>query len=235
MVEHAHMVTDGEGFFLVMGDQNGAGAAGLEDIANLMAEAAAQLAIQVGEGLIEQQQLRLRSQSPGQGHALLLAAGQFMRVALAQVAELDQLQQLLGDAFAVSLLADTEADVLRHAQVGEQGVILKYHANPAFLRGQGKAGLGDDLIGQLDLTFQYRLETGDGAQGGGLAAARGAKQAANIAGIEVQIEVLHHAMVIEAATEVAQVQQQGLAHAWWYAGSTRNSSRAFCACRRFSA
>ena len=60
------------------------------------------------------------------------------------------------------------------------------------------------------------------------------EQAADIAGIQVQVEVLYHLVPGVAATQFAQV-QQGLAHAWWYAGSTRNSSSAFCTCRRFSA
>ncbi|MCY1534488.1 hypothetical protein D9M68_698620 [compost metagenome] len=86
------MVADGEGFLLVMGDQDGTGAAGLEDVADFMAQASAQFSIEVGERLVEQQQARFRGQGAGQGNALLLAAGQLMRVALAQVAEFDQLQ-----------------------------------------------------------------------------------------------------------------------------------------------
>ena len=65
-MEDPDMVADGEGFFLIMGDQNGAGATGLEDVAHLMTEAAAQFAIEVGEGLIEQQQLRFGCQGAGQ-------------------------------------------------------------------------------------------------------------------------------------------------------------------------
>ena len=90
-------------------------------------------------------------------------------------------------------------------------------------------------VGQLYFAFPHRLETGDGAQGGGLAAARGAEQATYIAGIQVQIEVLHHPVFVIAAAQVAQIQQQGMTHACRYAAATRNSSRAFCTCRRFSA
>ena len=68
------------------------------------------------------------------------------RKALAEVAEFDQLHQLLGNPLAIRLFADAEAYVLRHAQVREQRVILKHHADPAFFRGQGKTGLGDNLL-----------------------------------------------------------------------------------------
>ncbi|MNF90049.1 hypothetical protein D3C84_726000 [compost metagenome] len=158
-----------------------------------------------------------------------------MGVALAQLAELDQLQQFVGDALAIGLLTNAEGDVFRHAQVREQRVILEHHADSTLLRRQGETGAGDHFIGQLDLAFGHRLEAGDGAQGSGLAAAGGAEQAADVAGVQVQIEILHDPMpVVVAATQVTQVQQR-LAHAWWYAGSTRNSSKAFCTCRRFSA
>lgn len=38
-LEDADLVADGKGFFLVMGDQNGAGTAAFENVANLMAQA----------------------------------------------------------------------------------------------------------------------------------------------------------------------------------------------------
>lgn len=52
----------------------------------------------------------------------------------------------------------------------------------------------------------HRFETGDGPQGGGLAATGGAQQASDIPGVEVQVEVLHHSLVLVAASQVAQVQ-----------------------------
>ncbi|MCY1291882.1 hypothetical protein D9M70_410860 [compost metagenome] len=197
-----------------MGDQDGAGAARLEDLADLVAEPPAQFAVEVGEGFVEQQQLRLRRQRTGQGHALLLAAGQLVGVAARQCAELDQLQQLAGDALPVGMLADAEGDVVGHGQVREQRIVLEHHADPPLLRRQGEAGAGDDLAAELDLALVHRLETGDGAQRGGLAAAGGAEQAADVAGVEVQVELLDDLLPTVAAGQVAQAQQQ-LAHAWW--------------------
>ena len=59
-----------------------------------------------------------------------------------------------------------------------------------------------------------RLETGDGTQGGGLAAAGRTKQAADVAAIQVQVEVLHDALRAVAASQVAQEQQRLVPHAW---------------------
>ncbi|MNY78532.1 hypothetical protein D3C86_2188170 [compost metagenome] len=68
------MVADREGFFLVMGNQNRAGTTAFEDVTDFVAQASAQFDVQVGKRLVQQQQLRLWGQRPGQGHALLLAA-----------------------------------------------------------------------------------------------------------------------------------------------------------------
>ena len=233
LVEHADMVADGEGFFLVVGNQNGAGAAQLEDFADLLAEAPAQLAIQVGEGLVEQQQLWFGSQRASQRHALLLTAGQLVRVALAEPGELDQLKEFGADACAVGVLANTKGHVLRHAQVREQRVVLEHHADAALFRGQGKPLARDELVGQADFPAGQRLETGDRAQCGGLAAAGGAEQTADVAGIQMQVEVLDHRLTRVGAGHLAERQEQ-LAHACW-ACMTRNSSSAFCTCMRFSA
>ena len=109
----------------------------------------------------------------------------------------------MSDALSVGLLADTEGDVFRHAQVGEQGVVLEHHADMAFLRRQGKTGAGNHFTCQFDLAFQDRLETGDGAQCGGLAAARWTEQAADVARVEVQVEILHHLVGVVAAVQPA--------------------------------
>ncbi len=96
----------------------------------------------------------------------------------------------------------------RHRQVREQRVVLEHHADAALFRGEGEARPGNDLAGQFDAAGMHRLETGDGAQGGGLAAARRPEQATDVAGVEVQVEVLHHRLVAVAAGQVAQVEQQ---------------------------
>ena len=88
------MVADCEGFFLVVGHQNRAGATGLEDVPHLMAQATTQFAIEVGKGFVQQQQLRFRCQCAGNGNALLLATGELVRVALAGLGQADQRQHL---------------------------------------------------------------------------------------------------------------------------------------------
>ena len=68
------------------------------------------------------------------------------------------------------VLANAEGDVVGHAQVREQRVVLKHHADPAFLRREGEAGTGDHVAGQADFTFMHRFKPGNRAQGRGFAA-----------------------------------------------------------------
>ena len=186
-LEDADMIAYGERFFLVVSYQNCAGTTAFKNIAYFMAETAAQLHIEVGEWLVEQQQLWLGCQRTGKGNSLLLAPGKLVRIAFAKAAELDQLEHFFNHLVLLRMLGNTEGDVLGDGQVWEQRVVLKHHTYSAFLRCQGKTGFGDNLAAQLYFTFVYRFETGDGAQGSGLAAARGAQQATNVAGIQVQV------------------------------------------------
>ena len=58
------------------------------------ADAGPQVRVERGERLVEQHHGRLDGQRPGQRHPLLLAAGQLVRVALAEAGQADRLQQL---------------------------------------------------------------------------------------------------------------------------------------------
>ena len=53
ILEHTDVIADGECFFLIVSDQNGAGATRLENFSYLMAQAPAQFAIEVGERFVE--------------------------------------------------------------------------------------------------------------------------------------------------------------------------------------
>lgn len=55
------------------------------------------------------------------------------------------------------------------------------------------------------ISLVHGLEAGDGAQRGGLAAAGRAQQAADVAAIQVQVEMLNDALLTIAAGQVAQL------------------------------
>ena len=85
--------------------------------------------VERAERLVEQQHGRAQDQRPGQRDALLLAAGELVRAALAELAELDQLERLLDAPVALAardlLVAQAEGDVVEHVEVREQRVALE--------------------------------------------------------------------------------------------------------------
>src|SRR5690606_4143907 len=56
LLHQPDLLADGEGFLLIVGDQNRAGTACLEDAPYFMAEASTQVYVEVGKRLVEQQQ-----------------------------------------------------------------------------------------------------------------------------------------------------------------------------------
>ena len=87
-------VAEAERLVLVVGDEQ----RGQPELALQVLEPGpgpfAQLGVEVGERLVEQQHRRGVDQRPGQGHPLLLAAGQLVRIASRVAGQLDQLEGL---------------------------------------------------------------------------------------------------------------------------------------------
>ena len=115
----------------VMGYQQHALAKGTDHAADLLLQAEAQMAVQGTEGLVQQQNVRVRHQDAGQGHALLLSAGQLMGQALGQRSQTKALHDLshhlLPTVFILFSLG-AGADILQHRHIGEQGIILKHQS-----------------------------------------------------------------------------------------------------------
>ncbi len=135
---------------------------------------AAQLEVEGAQRLVEEQHLGVVDQRAGDRDALLLAAGELLRLAAGHRAELDEVEHLLDllldglDAAA----AQTEGDVLVDVQVREERVVLEDGVDLALVGRQG----GDVLAGELDGPGGGVLQSGDHPQGGGLSAAGGAQQ-----------------------------------------------------------
>src|SRR5215831_6525349 len=113
----------------------------------------------------------LVGQRAGDGHALLLAAGNLRREFFALVPQSGQVQQTVDDLPALLLLplpdAQAEADVFGHGHSREERVILEDHADVAITRAQ----VFDALAAKKYLAAVRRLQTGDQPQRGALAAA----------------------------------------------------------------
>ena len=105
----------------------------------LLLQLPAQEAVQGGEGLVQQQDLGPGDEDAGQGHPLLLPAGELGGPVGGQVSEIELLHDgpaqgpllLPGD-----LLPDAGGDVLLHRHIGEEGIVLEQKAHVPLLRGQ---------------------------------------------------------------------------------------------------
>ena len=104
----------------------------------LEAHALAQLGVEIGQRLVEQQELRLHHERARQRQALLLAAGELGRLALGQMVERDRgehAHHLVADLAAWRSPAhlQREGDVLEHVHVRPDRVGLEHHAEVALV------------------------------------------------------------------------------------------------------
>jgi hypothetical protein len=93
-VHDADFVGNRERIVLVVGHEDGRRVLLLEDVTHLQAQALAQIDVEVGEGLVHEQQLRARRQRTRQRDALLLAAGELVRIAIRRALHADGPEQL---------------------------------------------------------------------------------------------------------------------------------------------
>ena len=187
---------------LVVGDVDGGDAELALEPLQLVAQRLAQLGVEVGQRLVEQQQRRLDDDRPGQREALLLATGELGGLAVGEVSELHGLEHL-GDAVGDLLLArafvalahlQREGDVVEHRHVRPDRVGLEDHAEPALV--------GRHVEVALPVAFEQRavadddparvraLQAGDGAQRRRLAAARGAEEREHLALADGEADVV---------------------------------------------
>ena len=95
VAQHRHPVRGGQRLVLVVGDQHPGGAGLGEHVLHVGPDARAQVRVERGERLVQQHDPGPDGERPGQRHALLLAAGELMRVALAQARQPDRLEQVV--------------------------------------------------------------------------------------------------------------------------------------------
>jgi hypothetical protein len=112
----------------------------------------------------------------------------------------------IGQAVLATLETQAVLHVAAHAQVREQRVVLEHHADAAAL----DRARGDVLVAKAHGAAGIRrLQPGDDAQRGGLAAARGAEQDDGLAGADVEVERVQHALAAEVLAAAAQLDRYG--------------------------
>ena len=154
----------------------------------------------------------LVDQAAGNGHALLLAAGQLVDAAAfkaLQADDLEHLEHLRADLILGHLFqAQTEGDVLKHVQVREQRILLEHRVHRPLVRRH----VGDVLAIKKDIARFRCYKAGNHTQGRRLAAARGAQEGDKLLVVDVQRKSVQDLLPIEFDNNVFQRYDQIFIH-----------------------
>ena len=122
------------------------------------------MGIEVTQGFVEQMDRGVAGEEPAQGDSLPLSAGKLGRFAFEQIAQSQPLGNRCNDGSGlgggVSAGFKAKGHVFKYGKVGEEGVVLKNHAQVAVL---GFA-VGDVPVVQKHLTRRRNLQTGKNSQ-----------------------------------------------------------------------
>ncbi|OEI67478.1 phenol hydroxylase [Curtobacterium sp. ER1/6] len=188
VLEHRDAVAHGERLGLVVRDVDRGDAEAALERRDLGAGLDAELGVEVRQRLVHEEHLGLTDDRAAHRDALTLTTGERLRLAAEVLLEVEELGGLLHAGGAL-LLADAgdlerEAHVLGDGHVRVQRVVLEHHRDVAVLR----RDVGDVALADADGAGVDLFEAGEHAQGGGLAAARGADEDEELAVGDVQVE-----------------------------------------------
>ncbi len=151
------------------------------------------LRVEAGGGLVEDHQIGVVDQGAGQGQPAFHAAGQRGHQRLFLAGKAREVEQIVNPGFdfipGQAEIAAVDEQVFPHREIRVQAVDLRYHTDPRPGRAaSGRHGLAD----QFHAAGIGRDQAQGQAQGGGLAGAIGAEQAVAFAGLDGQIDAIHH-------------------------------------------
>ena len=191
-VENDDAISHYHGLLAVMRDMHGGDAEGLLQRLDLVAHLLADSRVEIGQWLVQQQDLRVDGKRAAECHTLSLTARQRGHLALAEPVEPQHREQLghspddLGAADAPQFQA--VADILRHCHVRPQCIGLEHHRDVALVGRQP----GDIASADRYLTACHSDEPANGAQQGGLATARRPQEGNELAAYGAQRDVVEH-------------------------------------------
>ena len=203
-------------FFLIVGHVDEGDAEVFLKRLELQLHLLAQLQIQRAQRLIQQEKLRVVGERSCDGDALLLAAGELVRLPLSHLSELDQLQHgihLFTDLrLAETFFDQTEGHVVEDVHVREEGIVLKDRVDVPLIRRQIRHVPALQLHG----SFRRRLEPGDDAQGGRLSAAGRPQEGQKLSLIDRQVGRLENLYAVKILCDVFKLcDDLAIAHDMW--------------------
>ena len=180
------------------------GDAGVGEIVDMVPEFAACARIHARGGLVEEKQLGLVDEARGECEALLPAARERARELVLARGEAEALESLAQPALAVVDLvhARDEVQILLDGQVVVETELLRHVAHLAL----DELGVLRDVVAEHDAApLVGREQPADHADGGGLAAAVGAKEAVDGALRNLHREMVDDGLLAEALGEALDI------------------------------
>ena len=179
----------GHGLGLVMSNVDEGGLQALMQLGDLGTHLNAELGVQVGQRLVEQEDLRVTNDGAAQRNALTLTTGQSLRLAVEVLLDGQDLSSLADQLvdLVLRLLAQlqTERHVVINGHVRIQRVVLENHRDVAILR----SNVVNQTVADVELALGDLFKASNHAQGGGLTAARRSDQNDELLVLDVQTEV----------------------------------------------
>ena len=164
----------------------------MQDVESLFAHALPQAQVEAGERLVHEKHARPRRDGSRKRHALLLTAGEDMRVFVGVVVEPDAGER--GKRFCLRLgsgeRAQPEGDILQDGEMGEEREVLKHQADATLLRRNEIVGPSHLLAVEQHAARGRALDAGGDPEERGLAAAGGTKQAEDFSRRHVERDVV---------------------------------------------
>ncbi len=195
-----------------------------DQLAQPRARLLAQLRVEIRQRLVEQDHRRVVDQRARERHALLLAAGELVRIALAEMAERELRRAPARTRAAVSApvhLAQLEpvGHVVEHGLVRPQRIRLEHEPEIAALGRHVdlRRAVEDHLVADPDRARGGHLEPRHRAQQRGLAAARRPEERDHLAAIQCH----RHALEDRVVRHSAGGGRRRRVRPWW---SSRNPS-----------
>ena len=187
LLHHAHLVCD---------DDDG-DAKLFVDVADQLEDLARRLGVERARGLVAEQNFGVRGEGAGDGHALLLSAGELRGIGLGLILEPHDLEEFQSSLFAPLLLSPQsgklhrEADVIEAVSLHQQVEALEDHRDLAPRRAELRGGhCVQTLSVHDDLALRRALEHIDTAHERGFAGTAHADDAVDVAVWNGQGDVL---------------------------------------------
>ena len=187
LLHHAHLVCD---------DDDG-DAKLFVDVADQLEDLARRLGVERARGLVAEQNFGVRGEGAGDGHALLLSAGELRGIGLGLILEPHDLEEFQSSLFAPLLLSPQsgklhrEADVSEAVSLHQQVEALEDHRDLAPRRAELRGGHRVQTLSvHDDLALRRALEHIDTAHERGFAGTAHADDAVDVAVRNGQGDVL---------------------------------------------